>query len=162
MFYRMTLNCLKALMILLVIRTGFAQAQAQTQPTARVFEYSDQWTQSLGAAKYLEQAGFQVAPLPLDQSPSKMQTDLIFIGSFASQNPDYHTYMKQYADDLCSYVNQSHLLVQMVQADQTEKTPPFLPATHGARREDRDFPQAHILSPRHHLLGDLTFGFCLT
>ena len=125
---------------------------AQAKPTAYVFEYQDQWTQSLGAAEALAQAGFDVAPLPLDSSPADAQVDVIFLGSFASESPAYRAYMKQYASDLYHYVDRGHLLVQMTQADQTEATPPFLPSTHGARRADQDFARAHVLVPTNHLL----------
>jgi len=129
---------------------------AQANPTAYVFEYQDEWTQSLGAAERLADAGFDVSPLPLDTSPADAQVDMIFLGSFASQSPAYHDYMAQYASDLCDYVHKGHLLVQMTQADQTEETPPFLPSTHGARRADQDFSQAHVLAPANHLLRGIT------
>ncbi|MBN2131421.1 MAG: metallophosphoesterase [Sedimentisphaerales bacterium] len=131
---------------------------AQTTPTAYVFEYADEWTESLGAAEALVEAGFDVSPLPLEISPANAQVDLIFLGSFASESPAYQDYMAQYASDLHHYVDKGHLLVQMTQADQTEQTPPFLPSTHDARRADQDFARAHVVSPANHLLrGILVF-----
>lgn len=126
---------------------------AQHKPTAYVFEYKDPWTQSLGAAESLTRAGFEVSPLPLDRSPREAEVDLIFLGSFVSENPAYHDYMKQYASELYHYVDKGHLLVQMTQADQTEVTPPFLPSTHGARRADGDFAKALVLAPTPLLAG---------
>ncbi len=128
---------------------------AQEKPTAYVFEYKDQWTKSLGAAESLAKAGFEVAPLPLDKSPREADVDVIFLGSFVSENPAYHEYMKQYASQLYHYVDRGHLLVQMTQADQTEETPPFLPSTHGARRADYDFAKALVLVPKTPLLAGM-------
>ncbi|MBN1845546.1 MAG: metallophosphoesterase [Sedimentisphaerales bacterium] len=128
---------------------------AQTKPAALVYEYADQWTQSLGAAEYLEQAGFSVSALPLDQSPRDCRADMIFFGSFASQSPAYQAYMKTYAADLARYVEQGHLLVQMVQADQTEEVPPFLPADRKAKRADQDSDKAFVLRPECPLLSGL-------
>lgn len=125
---------------------------AQAKPTAYVFEYEDQWTQSLGAAECLQKAGFDVLPLPLDTSPSGAEVDVILFGSFASESPAYQEYMTRYASDLYHYVDKGHLLVQMTQADQTEPTPPFLPSTHAARRADQDFAQAYVLAPTNHLV----------
>jgi len=142
---KLLLRCLSVLIFTSVLA-------AQTGPTAYVFEYEDPWTQSLGAAESLAQAGFDVAPLPLDTSPFDAQVDVIFFGSFASESLAYRDYMSQYASDLYHYVDKGHLLVQMTQADQTEEAPPFLPSTHGARRADQDFAEAYVLSPTNHLL----------
>lgn len=146
---------MKKLLILLLVMACSRGLLAQAKPTAYVFEFEDQWTQSLGAAEYLAKAGFDVSPLPLDKSPFAAQVDVIFLGSFASESPAYRDYMSRHAGDLYHYVNKGHLLVQMAQADQTETTPPFLPSTHGARRADQDFARACILSPKYHLFRGL-------
>ncbi len=142
---------------LLAIAQTISAAASNEKPTAYVFEYADQWTRSSGAAGQLAHAGFEVAELPLDRSPLEMTVDLIFLGSFVSENPAYREYMKKYAADLYHYVEKGRLLVQMVQADQTEKSPPFLPSTLAARRADPDYAKAHILTPKSHLLQSLSF-----
>ncbi|MBN2445573.1 MAG: hypothetical protein JXO22_02535, partial [Phycisphaerae bacterium] len=121
-------------------------------PTACVFEHTDQWTESARASELLEQAGFRVQSLPLDRSAADLDVDLIVIGSFASEHPDYAAYMQTHADGLYHFVDRGHTLLQMTQADQVEAQPPFLPSTHGARRCDRDFAAARVLSPENPLL----------
>ncbi|MBN1514848.1 MAG: metallophosphoesterase [Phycisphaerae bacterium] len=138
--------------ILLGLLTPVALAMGGQEPTACVFEHVDQWTKSAKAAELLEQAGFHVRPLSLDRSAADLDVDLIFIGSFASEHPQYGAYMAAYAEGLYHFVDHGHTLVQMTQADQVEPEPPFLPSTHGARRCDRDFQTAYVLSPEHPLL----------
>ena len=113
-------------------------AMAGDGPTAYVYEHVDQWTKSAEATRLLEEAGFDVEPLPLDRSPWLLERDLILIGSFASEDPAYADYMAEYADDLFNYVDKGHTLLQLTQADQVERTPPFLPTTQGASRNDLD------------------------
>lgn len=113
--------------------------------TAYVWDYQDAWTKQTGATQLLAEAGFDVQPLANDQSPWGL-SGMIFIGSFASDDPAYAKYMEQYSEDLYKFVDDGNLLVQMTQADQTENRPPFLPTTLEARRCDRDFSELHILS----------------
>jgi hypothetical protein len=128
-------------------------AAGQERPHAYVLDHADQWTETTSAAQLLEQAGFHVEPLPLDRSPFELlDSDLILLASFSSEHPQYRQYMQQYAADLYNFVDKGNVLLQMTQADQVEAVPPFLPTTHGARRSDRDFPTAQILSPEHPLL----------
>lgn len=131
--------------------TATTGAEAE-RPTAYVFEHVDRWTNSARAAEWLEAAGFEVKPLPLDESPFGMTVDLIFIGSFASEHPGYRAWMDAHAADLYNYVDKGHTLVQMTQADQVEAKPPFLPTTHGATRSDRDFTAGRVLHPENPLL----------
>ena len=126
--------------------------QAGERPRALVLEHVDQWTNSARAAELLQRAGFEVEPLPLDESPLAFDAELIMIGSFASEHPQYAAYMQRYAADLYNYVDRGHTLLQMTQADQVEAEPPFLPSTHGAKRSDRDFAAALVLSPDNPLL----------
>jgi 3',5'-cyclic AMP phosphodiesterase CpdA len=112
----------------------------------------DQWTNSARATELLERAGFEVKPLPLDESPIAFEAELIMIGSFASEHPQYASYMERYAEDLYKYVDRGHTLLQMTQADQVEAEPPFLPSTHSAKRGDQDFGVAMVLSPDNPLL----------
>lgn len=118
---------------------------------AYVWDFADHWTGRTGAMRLLKEAGFDVQPLPMDRTPFGL-SGLIFIGSFASEHPQYAAYMKQHAAALYNFVDKGNVLVQMTQADQTEAAPPFLPTTHGARRGDQDFERAHVLSPKNFLL----------
>lgn len=127
----------------------------ESPPKALVWEIDDPWTKAHGATELLQAAGFEVAPLPLDQSPWLLDADLIFLGSFVSEAPEYADYMKEYADDLYNFVDKGHLLVQFTQADQTEAEPPFLPTTQGAVRSDQDYETAIILNPEYPLVKDL-------
>jgi 3',5'-cyclic AMP phosphodiesterase CpdA len=126
--------------------------QAGDRPRALVLEHVDQWTDSAQAAELLQRAGFDVAPLPLDESPSTLDAELIMLGSFASEHPEYAAYMQQYAANLNRYVDTGHTLLQMTQADQVEAEPPFLPSTLSAKRGDQDFGSALVLSPDNPLL----------
>jgi len=140
----------RAVAALLLLALGGA---AFAGPKAYVLDHEDKWTKTTGAARLLERAGFAVKPLPLDRSPFGLRdAHLIFLASFASEHPGYDAYMKKYGDALYYYVDKGNTLVQMTQADQTEAEPPFLPTTHGARRGDRDFAEAVVLSPDHPLL----------
>ncbi|MDQ8206030.1 metallophosphoesterase [Coraliomargarita sp. SDUM461003] len=129
--------------------------------TAYVWEDADPYSGRTGAAELLRRAGFHVKILPLDQAPyddtvnPSEDVDLIFFGSFISENEDYASYMSQYADDLYNFVDRGGLLVQMAQADQTEPVPPFFPTTQNASRVDDDFAQARVLSPDHPLMSNV-------
>src|SRR4051794_35326640 len=102
-------------------------------PTAYVFDHADRWTGVQGAADLLAQAGFLVQPLPLDQNPKDLR-GLIFFSSFASEDAGYRAYVKTNATNLYTFVDKANVLVEMVQADQTEAVAPFLPAAYMARR----------------------------
>jgi hypothetical protein len=130
-------------------------AAADAAPRALVLEHTDQWTNSSQLTELLESAGFEVAPLPLDESPFAFDEELIVFGSFASEHPGYAAYMSAYADDLYNYVDKGHTLLQFTQADQFEAEPPFLPSTHGATRGDQDFAVAHVLVPGNPLLAGI-------
>jgi hypothetical protein len=120
-------------------------------PTAYFLDYQDPFTNSLGTEAALRAAGFDVKPLPLDQSPTLLR-GLIVFGSFASEGPEYRAYMQKYAADLYGFVDRANVLVQLTQADQTEVSPPFLPTTHVARRSDLDLSQLYVLDPQSPLL----------
>src|SRR5688500_17683952 len=120
---------------------------------ALVFEIADKWTGgAIGAEEQLRAAGFVVETLPLDRSPYMLDADLIFLGSFVSESPEYKKYVGEYGKELYRFADRGKVLVQMAQADQTEGTPPFLPSTHGAKRVDADFGEAVILSAEHPLM----------
>jgi hypothetical protein len=144
-----------------IVILGFVvqSAWGQERPLAYVLEHHDPWTRSARGAALLQEAGFDVQPLPFDRSPSELpESDMIFIGSFASEHPEYAAYMKEHAAALQKYVEGGKVLVQMTQADQTEVSPPFLFSTHGARRGDDDFGTAHVLSVDHPLVRGVAAG----
>ena len=123
-------------------------------PVAYVFEYADRYTGILGAASALTEAGFEVKPLPLDQTPTTLKGVIVF-GSFASESPDYAAYMKSYAADLYGFVDRGNVLLQMTQASRTEPVPPFLPTTHVALRGGQDFGKVFVLNPESALLAGI-------
>lgn len=128
-----------------------AATQDSKSVKAYVWDHQDKWTNRTGSEQLLVDAGFEVEPLPMDKSPWGL-SGLIFIGSFASEDPAYQGYMKKYAEDLYKFVDDGNVLVQMTQADQTEDRPPFLPTTLEARRCDIDSSDVHVLSPQHSLV----------
>lgn len=93
---------LTRLLLCLITATAITSsaALAQPRPTAYVLEHVDQWTNSAEASRLLTAAGFDVKPLPLDESPFEFDVDLILIGSFACEHPAYTAYMRRYAADL--------------------------------------------------------------
>ncbi|QDU76813.1 Calcineurin-like phosphoesterase [Bremerella volcania] len=121
---------------------------------AYVWDHQDKWTNRTGSEQLLIEAGFDVELLPMDKSPWGL-TGLIFIGSFASEDPAYQDYMKEYSEDLYKFVDDGNVLVQMTQADQTEDRPPFLPTTLKARRCDVDSSEVYVLSPSHTLVNGM-------
>ena len=130
--------------------------RAAEPPRALVLEFADPWTGALGAAAGLSQAGFSVQTLPLDRAPKAGEADLIWLGSFTSEHPEYGRYMKAYAADLQRFVSAGGVLVLMTQADQVEAVPPFLPDGLSARRADPDYTTLLDLAPGHPLLAGLT------
>ena len=136
-----------------LLSSSRAPGAADVRPgfKAYVWDFADKWSGRTGAARLLKEAGFDVEPLPIERTPFGL-SGLIFIGSFASEDPRYAPYMKQHAAALYNFVDKGNVLLQMTQADQTESSPPFLPTTHGARRNDEDFDRAYVLSPKNFLL----------
>lgn len=131
--------------------------------TAYVLESKDTFTSRVGLGELLRRAGFNVKPLPLDAPPFNNapgsdfneDVDLVAIGSFSADDPDYQAYMAQYGDLLDDYVDRAGLLIQFTQADQTEAKPPFLPDTQDASRNDADFTKALILEKQHLMMQGL-------
>ncbi|KAF0095297.1 MAG: Metallophosphoesterase [Puniceicoccaceae bacterium 5H] len=123
---------------------------------AYVWEAADGYTGRVGLGELLRRAGFHVEPLPLDEPPfageRDTDVDLIALGSFVSEAPEYAAYMAQYGDQLDDYVDRRGLLIQFTQNDAIEVEPPFLPSTQDAARSDTDFDSVRILTPNHPLL----------
>lgn len=122
-------------------------------PKAYVWDFQDPWTKARGTTEVLREAGFDVEPLPQDRSPASL-SGVVFIGSFASEDPAYGPYMQRFAGDLRRFVEAGNILVQMTQADQTEASPAFLSDAVKARREDPDFGRTYVLTD-HPLLKDV-------
>lgn len=120
-------------------------------PTAYFFDFADPYTGLLGTQSALTEAGFDVQPLPLDQSPSSLKGMIVF-GSFASESPDYGVYMNKYAADLYGFVDRGNVLVQMTQNATTEPSPPFLPTTEVAHRSSSDLGTLYVVNPTSALL----------
>jgi 3',5'-cyclic AMP phosphodiesterase CpdA len=121
-------------------------------PTAYVFEFLDPHTGSPGeGAQLLAQAGFNVQPLPLDRDPTELQ-GLMFLGSFASESPDYRAYVARWTKQIYTFVDAANVLLHMTQADQTEAVPMFLPNSQVAQRNDADVGELVALEPAHPLL----------
>lgn len=107
-----------------------------------------------GASARLEAAGFEVLPLPLEDSPGQLR-GVIYLPAGAALEADYTAYMERYAGDLYEFVDRANLLVQMAQPADAEDSPPFLPTTHGATRGGGPVDRLRVLSPAHRLLMDM-------
>lgn len=128
---------------------------ASRRPTALIWEHADQWTKTAHLRARLEASGFIVNDLPLDESPWLLEADLIALGSFICEHPEYKRYMSEYGEALANYVDAGHTLLQLTQTDQYEAVPPFLPSMLTAKRADPDFGTAHIITPGNPLLRGL-------
>ncbi len=106
------------------------------------------------ADEWLEAAGFVVAPLPLDRSPWGLD-GLIVFGSGASEMAEYGPYMREYADDLYSFVDEANIVLDLAQSAKSEPRPPFLPTTHAALRGSAKLSELQVLAPDHPLLTDI-------
>ncbi len=104
--------------------------------------------------EWLAGAGFVVAALPLDRSPWGLD-GLIVFGSGASELPEYAGYMREYADDLYSFVDEANVVLDLAQSAKTEPRPPFLPTTHAALRGGATLSELQVLAPDHPLLVDI-------
>jgi 3',5'-cyclic AMP phosphodiesterase CpdA len=121
-------------------------------PTAYVLEFQDPHTNSPGeGAALLAQAGFDVQPLPLDRDPRELR-GLIFLGSFVSENPAYRDYLARNSTALYTFVDAANVLIEMTQADMTERSPPFLPNAQNAQRSDDDVPKLLVRDREHPLM----------
>ncbi len=126
-------------------------AQAHPGVSVRYLEIEDGWTRSTGVERLLANRRFHAAPLGFDHAPDLDGVDLLIVGSFASEHPDYHAYMKRHARTLRDFVARGGVLLQFTQADQTEASPAFLPDELTARRCDLD-PTAITVADRAHPL----------
>ncbi|MCG8511979.1 MAG: hypothetical protein MI741_22405, partial [Rhodospirillales bacterium] len=124
-------------------------------PRAYYLEMSDKWTSQVGLERLLTAAGFDAKALPRDVAPDKLDADLIALGSFISEHPEYNTYVKTHSDALANFVKQGGVVLQLTQADQTEASPGFLPESLTLRRCDTDPEALYALAPEHPLVKPL-------
>jgi len=117
------------LLAVLLVLCAAARTPAADEPLrALVFEHQDPHTNVLGTRAALEAAGFEVDELPVKRSASSLKADVIVLGSFSSEHPDWWRYARSKVDGLQRFVEKGGVVVQMTQAAQTEESPPFLPA----------------------------------
>ena len=151
-------NCNSWILFLIAVLAIFhvpPAAQAGEPIRAHVLECADRWTHYVGAKMAVKSAGISAEDLPLKQSPEALETDLIVLGSFSSEHPDYDAYMKRFGADLTDFVRQGGVLIQLTQADQTEASPAFLPEGLTAVRCDTDLGDVRALQSDHPLLDGL-------
>lgn len=127
------------------------------EPRALVFEHADRYTKARGAAALLRRAGFVVRNGDLGADYASFDADLVMLGGFVSESPDYARFMKTHAARLAAHVERGAVLWQWTQADQRESTPPFLPEPLALERADPDHDELFVLAPEHPLLAGLAF-----
>ena len=121
--------------------------------TAAVYEHADKWTKAIGARAALTEAGFRVTALDADQPLP--ETDLLVVGSFASEDPGYAAWVERSSALVRRHVAHGGVVLQLTQADQTEAQPPFVPDGLRLRRTDFDQARVHVIDPSHPLLDGL-------
>jgi hypothetical protein len=84
----------------------------------------------------LEAGGFAVRDVDPANFRNALRADLIVLGSFVSEHPEYARTMELFAPHLHEWVQQGGILLQLVQSASTEPVPPFLPEGLTARRDD--------------------------
>lgn len=130
------------------------RAQQPDRLTAGVIEIADPWTDQLGLAAGLQEAGFEVQAIDLTQD-TVPEVDLIAIGSFVSEDPSIRQWLAGNRDALLQRVTNGTALLQFTQADQTEKAPAFLPDKLSASRTDLDGMPVIVRAAEHPLLRKL-------
>ncbi len=145
----------------LVVAAALAIGAPSSAPAAEkplqalVWEFLDPHGRGVGAAEALTAAGFNVRELSHQTSASSARADLIVLGSFVSEHPDYDKYMATRVKGLWHFLRRGGVVLQMCQADQTEPTPPFLPEGLVAVRGDTDSDRVYVESEGHALVAGL-------
>ncbi len=111
---------------------------------ALVLDHKDPHSKVLGTRAALEAAGFEVDDLPLNRSASSLRADVIVLGSFSSEAPDWWKYSRSKMDGLRRFVAKGGVVVQFAQASSTEATPPFLPKGVTAIRYSGNEQELHV------------------
>ena len=115
-------------------------ASCPERPVAYVLEGYDPQGRPNRAGPLLQAAGFDVRPLPLDRSPFDLK-GLIFLGSRASDRPEYARYMRQYAGKLHGFVDRGNVLVQMAQPRRSRPCPRSCPPPRSPAVRPRGWPR---------------------
>lgn len=147
------------LFTLLVALACFGQEQAR--PIAHVFEVEDRWTRATGLAGALESAGFEVHLLEMTDAVADLRSDLLAFGSFSSEDPAWKAFVAREREAILAHVHGGGLVLQMAQADQTERRPGFLPDGLVFQRTDADLGGLAFATPhaaRHPLVEGLPLG----
>jgi hypothetical protein len=128
---------------------------SQGDTDALVFEFEDRWTGATGAARLLEEAGFNVA-IPDPSKPLSAEgIELIVFGSFSSEHPQYDAFTERNRETILEFVEAGGVLLHMTQADQTESVPAILPPGTRISRGDTDLSVLYLVSGGHPLLDEL-------
>lgn len=106
-------------------------------PIAWVLDNQGRWDERIGARRLLEDAGFDVRPLPLDQAPTELR-GMICFASGASALPEYRPYIDRYGEALRRFVRRRNVIVQLAQAAEVEPRPPFMDEEFAAERHVDD------------------------
>ena len=133
----------------------FTALAAAEPPRALVVEHADKRTKAVGLAAQLEKTGYTVRPLALDRAPEPGMAEIVAIGSFATERPEVAAYLREHAAALQAFVRAGGVVLQMTQADQTERRPAFLPEGMDATRTDRDDSRIYVTARGHPLLRGL-------
>jgi hypothetical protein len=139
------------------IASGATPAATPTKLKAAVWEHEDRLTGLTGARSLLDEAGFNVVEFSPDNSPLDLDVDLLVLGSFISEHPNYPRYVKRYRKDLLAFVNRGGVLVQMTQDAVSEPTPAVLPPGCIAERSAYHFRKLISNDPPMGLVQGLTF-----
>lgn len=122
-------------------------------PTAAFVEIADKWTSAVGLGDALGRAGFTPAPVGLDAGLPR--ADVLVIGSFATEAPEYRAWAARNADGVREMLRRGGIVVELTQADQTAQAPPFLPDGLAVARTDLDAGPVVVLDTEHPLLAAL-------
>lgn len=127
-------------------------AVAGATPVALVFEHVDPVTGASGASRILRDSGFEVREASALGVVNLSQVDIVVLGSFLSERPDYASFVRANTAALQEWVRGGGVLLQGTAAHRKEPIPSFLPATHRVQREDDDFDELHVLRVSHRLV----------
>ncbi|MBI5692925.1 MAG: metallophosphoesterase [Verrucomicrobia bacterium] len=125
---------------------------AVAAPVAVVYEFVDGYTNAVGAARRLREAGFQVREAGDFGTMDLRGADLVVFGSFLSEKPGYIEFVRRNRTLLQDAVAAGTVFLQLTAADQTEPEAQFLPAHLRIGRADEDLEEIFALQPNHLLL----------
>lgn len=131
-------------------------ARAADKPLrALVYEHDDAHTKAHGLREALVRAGFEVETTGAKGPAPAGRADLLVLASFVSEDDGYAKAPAARADTVAAFLRKGGVLLAFTQADQTEKSPPFLPEGLEAVRCDQDFGALTVEAADHPLLQGL-------